>query len=159
VAEPHKLAPGWAGFDHAAALGCPVKLVNDAEMQALGSYKGGKMLFLGLGTGLGSTLVVDGLMEPMAGASSLTRREPTRTMSPAGMKKRGNDILVIRVAKNGWRRCSLLARLRRLGNSHEPFRGSNGSQPAPLAVLMGFGDGALLFEMPFPRREVRLRRG
>jgi len=65
VAEPHNLAPGWVGFDYQAAFGCPVKLVNDAAMQALGSYQGGKMLFLGLGTGLGSTLVVDGVVEPM----------------------------------------------------------------------------------------------
>jgi polyphosphate glucokinase len=65
MAEPHNLAPGWVGFDFQVAFGCPVKLVNDAEMQALGSYKGGKMLFLGLGTGLGSTLIVDGIVEPM----------------------------------------------------------------------------------------------
>ena len=56
---------GWVGFDFAAAFGCPVKVVNDAAMQALGSYKGGKMLFLGLGTGLGSTMIVDGIVEPM----------------------------------------------------------------------------------------------
>jgi polyphosphate glucokinase len=65
VAEPHNLATGWVGFDFAAAFGCPIKLVNDAAMQALGSYKGGKLLFLGLGTGLGSTMVVDGVVEPM----------------------------------------------------------------------------------------------
>src|SRR5262249_30376515 len=65
VAEPHNLAPGWVGFDYRGAFGCPVKVVNDAAMQALGSYKRGKMLFLGLGTGLGSTLVVDGIVEPM----------------------------------------------------------------------------------------------
>jgi polyphosphate glucokinase len=65
IAEPHNLAPGWVGFDFAAAFGCPVKLVNDAAMQALGSYEGGKMLFLGLGTGLGSAMVVDGIVEPM----------------------------------------------------------------------------------------------
>jgi polyphosphate glucokinase len=65
VAEPHNLAPGWIGFDYRGAFGCPVKVVNDAAMQALGSYKGGKMLFLGLGTGLGTTLIVDGIVEPM----------------------------------------------------------------------------------------------
>jgi polyphosphate glucokinase len=66
VAEPHNLAPGWVGFDYRKAFGCPVKMVNDAAMQALGSYKKkGKMLFLGLGTGLGSTLIVDGVVEPM----------------------------------------------------------------------------------------------
>jgi polyphosphate glucokinase len=65
IAEPHNLGRGWVGFDFAKAFGCPVKVVNDAAMQALGSYKGGKMLFLGLGTGLGSTMIVDGIVEPM----------------------------------------------------------------------------------------------
>jgi polyphosphate glucokinase len=65
VAEPHNLAPGWVRFDYGAAFGCPVKVINDAAMQALGSYKGGKMLFLGLGTGLGSAMILDGIVEPM----------------------------------------------------------------------------------------------
>ncbi|MBV8373757.1 MAG: ROK family protein [Candidatus Eremiobacteraeota bacterium] len=65
AAEPHNLGSGWVGFDFAAAFGCPVKLINDAAMQALGAYRGGKMLFLGLGTGLGTTLIVDGVVEPM----------------------------------------------------------------------------------------------
>lgn len=65
VSEPHNLGPGWVGFDFDAAFGCPVKLLNDASMQALGSYQGGKMLFLGLGTGLGSAMIVDGILEPM----------------------------------------------------------------------------------------------
>jgi polyphosphate glucokinase len=65
VAEPHNLAPGWTGFDFEKAFGHPIKVINDAAMQALGSYKGGKMLFLGLGTGLGTTLIVNGLVEPM----------------------------------------------------------------------------------------------
>ena len=60
-----KLGRGWVPFDYRAAFGRPVKIINDAAMQALGSYKGGKMLFLGLGTGLGSALVVDGIVEPM----------------------------------------------------------------------------------------------
>ena len=65
VAEPHNLGVGWVGFDFSKAFGKPVKLVNDAAMQALGSYEGGRMLFLGFGTGLGSALIVDGLLEPM----------------------------------------------------------------------------------------------
>src|SRR5499433_4169065 len=65
VAEPHNLGPGWLGFNYGAAFGCPVKVINDAAMQALGSYNGGKMLFLGLGTGLGSTLIVNGIVETM----------------------------------------------------------------------------------------------
>ena len=65
VEEPHNLAKGWVGFDYKGAFECPVKIVNDAAMQALGSYEGGKMLFLGLGTGLGSALAVDGRIAPM----------------------------------------------------------------------------------------------
>jgi polyphosphate glucokinase len=63
--EPHNLAPGWVNFDFEKAFGCPVKVINDAAMQALGSYAGGRMLFLGLGTGLGSAMIVDGILEPM----------------------------------------------------------------------------------------------
>ena len=65
VLEPHNLAPGWIGFDFAAAFKLPVKIINDAAMQALGSYNGGTMLFLGFGTGLGSALVADGVVVPM----------------------------------------------------------------------------------------------
>jgi polyphosphate glucokinase len=63
--EPPNLGNGWVGFNFKAAFKRPVKVVNDAAMQALGSYSGGKMLFLGLGTGLGSTMIVDGVVEPM----------------------------------------------------------------------------------------------
>jgi polyphosphate glucokinase len=65
MCEPHNLGRGWVGFDFAKAFRRPTKVVNDAAMQALGSYRRGKMLFLGLGTGLGSTLIVDGIVEPM----------------------------------------------------------------------------------------------
>src|SRR6266404_4278536 len=65
VSEPWNLGKGWGGFNFETAFKCPVKVLNDAAMQALGSYKGGKMLFLGLGTGLGSAMIVDGTVEPM----------------------------------------------------------------------------------------------
>jgi polyphosphate glucokinase len=65
IAEPHNLGSGWMGFDFAAALKRPTKVINDAAMQALGGYHGGRMLFLGLGTGLGSTMIVDGIVQPM----------------------------------------------------------------------------------------------
>ena len=65
VCEPKNLAAGWVGFDFEKAFGCPVKVINDAAMQALGSYQEGRMLFLGLGTGLGSAMIVDGVVEPM----------------------------------------------------------------------------------------------
>jgi len=65
VSDPHNLGPGWVGFDFEKALRAPVRLVNDAALQAIGSYDGGRMLFLGLGTGLGSALIVDGILQPM----------------------------------------------------------------------------------------------
>ena len=65
LCEPHNLGRGWVGFDFKKAFGRPVKILNDAAMQALGIYKGGRMLFLGLGTGLGSAMIVDAMLEPM----------------------------------------------------------------------------------------------
>lgn len=65
ISEPYNLGKGWAGFDFKKAFKRPVKVINDAAMQALGSYSGGKMLFLGLGTGLGSTMIVNGIVEPL----------------------------------------------------------------------------------------------
>ncbi len=65
IVEPHNLAKGWVGFDYRAAFRRPIKIMNDAAMQALGSYKSGVMLFLGLGTGLGSAVVADGIVEPL----------------------------------------------------------------------------------------------
>jgi polyphosphate glucokinase len=65
IADPRNLGPGWVGFDFARSFRRPVKVVNDAAMQALGSYKGGKMLFLGLGTGLGTAMIVEGIVAPM----------------------------------------------------------------------------------------------
>ena len=65
VAEPYNLGRGWAGYDFARAFNRPTRVVNDALMQALGNYKRGRMLFLGLGTGLGSAMIVDGALQPM----------------------------------------------------------------------------------------------
>ena len=65
VHEPANLGSGWTAFDYARAFARPTRVVNDAAMQAVGSYEGGRMLFLGLGTGLGSTMIVDGAVEPM----------------------------------------------------------------------------------------------
>jgi len=96
VAEPFNLGKGWVGFDYRAAFGKPVKLMNDAAMQALGSYKGGKMLFLGLGTGLGSTVIADGVVEPME-LAHLPYRKGTYEdyVGRRGLEKRG---------KKKWRR-------------------------------------------------------
>ncbi len=65
AAEPFNLGHGWVHFDFETALGRPVRVINDAAMQAVGSYTGGRMLFLGLGTGMGATLILDGIVEPM----------------------------------------------------------------------------------------------
>jgi len=97
VAQPRNLGGGWVGFDFRRAFGCPVKLINDAAMQALGSYKGGRMLFLGLGTGLGSALIVDGVLEPMELAHLPYKKGRTYEayVGAAGLKRSG---------KKKWRR-------------------------------------------------------
>ena len=100
VREPVNLGPGWVGFDFGRALGRPVKIVNDAAMQALGSYDGGMMLFLGLGTGLGSTMIVEGgLLEPME-LGHLPYRKGTFEdyVGRGGLQRRG---------KKKWRRSVL----------------------------------------------------
>jgi polyphosphate glucokinase len=97
ISEPHNLGPGWVGFDFRKAFGRPVKIVNDAAMQALGSYEGGRMLFLGLGTGLGSALIVDNVLEPMELAHLPYKNGRTYEdyVGLAGLRRRG---------KKKWRR-------------------------------------------------------
>jgi polyphosphate glucokinase len=96
LAEPINLGGGWVGFDFEAAFGAPVRVVNDAAMQALGSYDGGTMLFLGLGTGLGSALVGGGVVHPME-LGHLPYRKATFEdyVGEAGLQRRG---------KNRWRK-------------------------------------------------------
>jgi polyphosphate glucokinase len=96
VAEPVNLGRGWVRFDYRRAFGKPVRVINDAAMQALGSYRGGRMLFLGLGTGLGSALVLDGLVQPLEMAHLPYRSG--RTYEDF-LGKRGLD----RVGKKRWR--------------------------------------------------------
>ncbi len=94
--EPGNLGPGWVGFDYAAAFGKPVKIINDASMQALGSYEGGRMLFLGLGTGLGSTLIAGNVIIPLELGQLMFDKD-----------RRLNDVLsrhgLARLGKNEWR--------------------------------------------------------
>jgi polyphosphate glucokinase len=88
--EPYNLGAGWVKFDFEKAFRCPVKLVNDAAMQALGSYKGGRMLFLGLGTGLGSAMIVDGILEPMElGHLPYLKATYEDYLGVGGLKRRG----------------------------------------------------------------------
>jgi polyphosphate glucokinase len=91
VVDPRNLGSGWTGFDFEAAFGCPVKIVNDALMQAIGSYEGGHMLFLGLGTGLGSALIVDNVATPMELAHLTYKKGRTfeEYVGAAAMKRLG----------------------------------------------------------------------
>ena len=98
VAEPVNLGEGWVGFDYEAAFGKPTQVVNDAVMQAVGSYQGGRMLFLGLGTGLGSAMIVDGVIEPLE-LGHLPYRKKTfedyvgeRSLEKRGKKKWTKDV-------------------------------------------------------------------
>jgi polyphosphate glucokinase len=89
--EPHNLGRGWVGFDYARAFGRPIRIINDAAMQALGSHEGGRMLFLGLGTGLGSALVVNGVVQPLELAHLPYRRGHTfeAYVGAAGLERLG----------------------------------------------------------------------
>ena len=99
--EPHNLGPGWVGFDFRGALGRPVKIINDAAMQALGSYKKGRLLFLGLGTGLGSAMIADGVVEPMELAHLPYKRGKTYEdyLGIRGLKRLGRKKWARAVAK------------------------------------------------------------
>lgn len=107
--EPHNLGAGWMRFDYARAFGKPVKVVNDAAMQALGSYQGGRMLYLGLGTGLGSAFVGDGTLEPLELAHLPYRKNRTyedylglRGLQRMGRKKWQRHVeRVVELLKNG----------------------------------------------------------
>jgi len=92
--EPHNLGGGWMGFNFRKAFGCPIKILNDAAMQALGSYQGGRMLFLGLGTGLGAAMIVDNVLQPMELAHLIYKKGKTyedylglRGLERSGKKK------------------------------------------------------------------------
>jgi predicted NBD/HSP70 family sugar kinase len=92
AAEPHNLGGGWVGYDWVKAFGKPVRVINDAALQAIGSYEGGRMLFLGLGTGLGATLIIDGSVEPTEIAHMHYKRGHTFEdyVGEAARERRGN---------------------------------------------------------------------
>ena len=141
--EPHNLSGGWMRFDFGKAFGAPVKIVNDAAMQALGAYSGGRMLFLGLGTGLGSALVVEGVLVPLELAHLPYRRGRTyedyvglRGMKRLGRRKWTHHVhLVIELLKAGVRadyvvlgggqakKLKSLPRGVRLGDNHDAVLG------------------------------------
>lgn len=128
VAEPHNLGSGWMGFDFHRAFRRPVRVINDAAMQALGSYQGGKMLFLGFGTGLGSALIVDDIVEPME-LGHLPYRKGTYEsyVGIRGLEKHG---------KKKWRRY-VADVVERLGAALEPTD-----------IVLGGGNVRLLKEIP-----------
>ena len=137
VAEPHNLGRGWVGFDFARAFLRPVKVVNDATMQALGSYRGGKMLFLELGTGLGSTMIVDGIVEPME-LGHLPYKKGTYEdyVGRAGLERHG---------KTKWRRhvADVVTRLiAALGPDEAVIGGGNVGKLAALPPRTRAGDNA-----------------
>jgi predicted NBD/HSP70 family sugar kinase len=128
VSDPSNLGKGWIGFDFPKAFHCPVKIINDAAMQALGSYEGGKMLFLGLGTGLGSALIVDGIIEPMELAHLPYKKSTFEDYAGIrGLQKYG---------KQNWR-CHVTDMVRRLTAAIEPDE-----------VVLGGGNVNKLVELP-----------
>lgn len=127
--DPVNLGPGWAGFDYEGAFGKPTRLINDAAMQALGSYdRGGKMLFLGLGTGLGSALVHDGIVEPME-LGHLPYRKGTYEdyVGEAGL---------VRLGKKRWRQ-RVLETIESLSRALEPDY-----------IVLGGGNATKIGELP-----------
>jgi polyphosphate glucokinase len=129
IKEPANLGPGWVGFDFAAAFGRPVKIINDAAMQALGSDQGGRMMFLGLGTGLGSAMIVDGRVEPLE-LAHLPYKDKSTYEDVVGLRG------LMRLGKRKWRRevNTVLAEL------------SAALQPD--YVVLGGGNAKLLADLP-----------
>lgn len=142
--EPPNLGRGWVGFDFARAFGKPVKLINDAAMQALGSYAHGKMLFLGLGTGLGTTLIVDGVIVPME-LGHLPYRD-------ASFEHYVGEHALLRDGKRKWRRrvADVVARLSAaLLPDEVVLGGGNVRWLKQLPPLCRAGDNANAFEGGF----------
>lgn len=134
VNEPHNLGRGWVGFDYAGAFGKPVRMVNDAAMQALGAYRGGKMLFLGLGTGLGTALVVPDLVLPME-LAHLPYRDAT-------FEAYVGEQALLRDGKRKWRR-RVADVARRLRAALQPDE-----------LVFGGGNARLLIDLPEGSRAV-----
>jgi polyphosphate glucokinase len=140
IAEPVNLGKGWVGFDYEGAFGKPTKVVNDAVMQALGSYEDGRMLFLGLGTGLGSALVVDGIVEPLElGHLPFRKKTFEDYVSAAALEKHGKKV---------WRK-AVLEVVDRLAAATEPdyvvIGGGGADELDELPPKVRLGDNGLAF--------------
>ncbi len=133
VSNPHNLGPGWVGFDFRKSFGCPVRIINDSAMQALGSYEGKRMLFLGLGTGLGSAMIIDGILEPMELAHLPYKKGRTYEdyVGLAGLQRLG---------KKKWR-CHVNTVVKLLGNALEADY-----------IVLGGGNARLLKRLPVGAR-------
>jgi predicted NBD/HSP70 family sugar kinase len=145
VNDPRNLAPGWVGFDFEKAFGRPVKVINDAAMQALGSYEGGRMLFLGLGTGLGSALILDGVLEPLE-LAHLPYKKGQTYEDYVGL--RGLE----RLGKKKWRRyvADVVERLRAaLEADYVVLGGGNARKLKELPAGARLGDNANAFRGGF----------
>ncbi len=145
VAEPANLGKGWVGLDYPAAFGCPVRIVNDALMQAIGSYTGGRMLFLGLGTGLGAAMIVENVAQPMEIAHLPYRKGKSyeHYVGDAYRKRHGKKV---------WRE-RVFDVIERLSAALEPdyvvIGGGNVSRLGDLPPNCRRGDNALAFEGGF----------
>lgn len=140
LTEPVNLGRGWMGFDFAAAFGCPVKVINDAAMQALGSYLGGRMLFLGLGTGIGAAMIVDGVLEPLEiGRYHYKKYNLEYYIGSRGFKRQG---------RKKWQR-QVEAAVSRLVKALKPddvvLGGGNAKKLDPLPPGTRLGDNSLAF--------------
>jgi polyphosphate glucokinase len=155
MTEPVNLGPGWMGFDFAAAFDRPVKVINDAAMQALGGYQGGKMLFVGLGTGLGATVIMDGVIEPLElGRFHYKKRTFEHYIGAQAVKRLG---------RKKWQR-HVEEILERLVMALKPgdvvLGGGNAKKLKPLPAGTRLGDNALAFLGGFrlwEREEDKLR--
>jgi predicted NBD/HSP70 family sugar kinase len=152
--EPVNLGGGWVRFDYAKAFGRPVRIVNDAVMQALGSYRGGRMLFLGLGTGLGAALVVEGHLQPLEIAHLPYRSGKTYEEL---LGKRAQD----RMGKKRWRRmvAEIVPRLYDAFQVDEVvIGGGNAKQLKELPRGARLGDNANAFSGGFRMWEAATKR-
>jgi len=141
VREPFNLGRGWVGFDFREAFGKPVKVINDAAMQALGSYRRGRMLFLGLGTGLGSAMIADGVLEPMELAHLPYKKGKTYEdyLGKRGLERRG---------KKKWRKSVLdvAARLKDAVQADEVVLGGGNAKKLdglPAGMRLGGNEKAI----------------
>jgi polyphosphate glucokinase len=155
LAEPHNLGHGWIGFNFEKAFGRPTKVVNDALMQALGSYRGGRMLFLGLGTGFGSAMIVDGILEPME-LGHLPYRKGETFEDCVGAKG------LERLGKKKWRR-EVADVVKHFINALEPdyvvLGGGNAEKVGRLPAKTRLGDNANAFMGGFKLWNTRTPKG